>query len=371
MVGRDRVVHGYFRSRQSRRWGDVFGAPVQVNSIDGNARVSGEEPPRVALVPRRNADPEVVVVWTAKTGADWRLLSTRSTDGGRTFAPGRDVPGSAGAGSRGWESVAVDDRGRVTVLWLDHRAMATQTATHQHAAGNAATAPKPGPTERAGLSALYFASLDGTKASTLATSVCYCCKTSIAVSGDLVFGVWRHVFSTGHRDIAFTMSRDRGQHFAPLARVSADNWKLDGCPDNGPALAIDAQQRAHVVWPTPADGASMNRMAIFYAVSNNGRTFSPRTRIPTGGPASHPQLVIDRDGSSVVVWDEIVDGTRQLGATRARVNAAGAVTFSPLAVPNSATGQWYPSIAVSSEGPVAAWVRQMDRTSVIAVSRLR
>ena len=51
--------------------GATFGAPVQVNRVAGEARVSGEEPPRIALVPRRGATPEIVIVWTAKAGTTW------------------------------------------------------------------------------------------------------------------------------------------------------------------------------------------------------------------------------------------------------------------------------------------------------------
>jgi hypothetical protein len=355
--------------------GTTFGAPVQVNSVVGEARVSGEEPPRIALVPRKGGTPEIVVVWTAKAGPNWKLLQARSTDGGRRFSPSSPVPGSVGDGTRGWQSIAVDARGRVSVLWLDHRGTVAADSAHKHAmamAGpNSAPMPKADPTERAGLSELYFATLDGTEARALAKSVCYCCKTSLAVSGDNVYAVWRHVFSGGYRDMAFTISRDRGKTFAPLKRVNEDLWKFDGCPDNGPSIAIDPSQRAHVVWPTPADGKTMSDMALFYAVSRDGSTFGPRTRIPSKGPASHPQIVPGNDGSMVVAWDEIVDGARRLGMSRARVAPSGAVTFQAMLLPESTPGAWYPALAASPLGVVAVWVRPMGKSSTIGVATMR
>jgi len=358
----------------SRDGGRSFAAPVQVNTVAGEARVSGEEPPQVALVPRKGATPDVVVVWTARAGANWKLLTTRSTDGGKTFPAATAVPGSDGSGTRGWQSVAVDARGRVAVLWLDHRATVVADSLHKHAMGSAAGTtpmPKADPTERAGLSELYFTSLDGSSASRLTSSVCYCCKTSMAVAGDNIYAVWRHVFPGGIRDIGYTMSSDRGKRFAPISRVGNDQWKFDGCPDNGPAIAVDAQRRAHVVWPTPADGKNMANMALFYAVSRDGKTFSARTRIPTRGPASHPQIVVDANGSTMIAWDEIVDGTRRVGLARARVSPSGAVSFSTVAAPDSGAGQWYPSLAPSTAGPLAAWVSQRDKSSVIGVARVR
>jgi hypothetical protein len=86
----------------------------------------------------------------------------------------------------------------------------------------------------------------------------------------------------------------------------------------------------------------MSDMALFYAVSRDGKTFGPRTRIPTRGPAQHVQLAIGTDGTPVLAWDEIVDGTRRLGLARANVSPAGAVSFTPVAPPDAGPGQWYP-----------------------------
>jgi hypothetical protein len=327
-----------------------------------------------------------VIVWTAKAGTTWKLLSARSLDGGRTFSASAPVPGSDSEGSRGWESVAVDADGRVSVLWLDHRDLIAADGSHQHnaAAGNATPTPmvmpKGDPTERAGLSQLMFASLPGatgrTTALSIARSVCYCCKTALAVSGDAVYAAWRHVYPSGERDIAFTMSTNGGRTFAAPLRVSDDHWKLDGCPDNGPAMAIDASRRAHVVWPTTAEGKNATAkdamaLSIYYAVSRDGKSFTPRTRVPTRGPASHPQIVMLPNGASLVAWDEIVDGTRRLGLTRATVSAAGAVSFTPVAAPDAGAGQWYPALAASSNGAVITWVRQLEKGSTVAVAVVR
>ncbi len=370
--------------------GATFGAAVQVNRVAGEARVSGEEPPRIALVPRRGATPEIVIVWTAKAGTTWKLLSARSLDGGRTYSASAPVPGSDSEGSRGWESVAVDATGRVSVLWLDHRDLIAADGAHQHSAPAASGAtpapmvmPKGDPTERAALSQLMFATLPAsrptsarTTALSIARSVCYCCKTALAVSGDAVYAAWRHVYPSGERDIAFTMSTNGGRTFAAPLRVSDDHWKLDGCPDNGPAMAIDASRRAHVVWPTTAEGKNATAkdamaLSIYYAVSRDGKSFTPRTRVPTRGPASHPQIVMLPNGASLVAWDEIVDGTRRLGLTRATVSATGAVSFTPVAAPDAGAGQWYPALAASSNGAVITWVRQLEKGSTVAVAVVR
>src|SRR5262249_906407 len=143
-----------------------FSAPVRVNDVPGDARVSSELPPRIALVPAKSSSnaPSVVVVWTTKGASGTKILSARSNDAGRTFTAAKPVPGSDAPGSRGWESIAVDDRGRVLIMWLDHRETASAPGAMMHHDSSktpSPPAPKADPTERAALSKLYFASLDG------------------------------------------------------------------------------------------------------------------------------------------------------------------------------------------------------------------
>src|SRR5207344_1766814 len=111
----------------------TFAAPVRVNDVDGEARLTGEQPPRVVV---RGA--AVTVVWTSKGANGTRLMQSRSDDGGRTFTKAAPVPGGDAAGNRGWENTAVDRNGRVYAVWLDHRELAQQDGAvaashHDHA----------------------------------------------------------------------------------------------------------------------------------------------------------------------------------------------------------------------------------------------
>ena len=48
----------------SRDGGVSFSPPARVNGVAGQARVDGEMPPRIALIPRSNGDPDITVIWT-------------------------------------------------------------------------------------------------------------------------------------------------------------------------------------------------------------------------------------------------------------------------------------------------------------------
>ncbi len=79
----------------------------------------------------------------------------------------------------------------------------------------------------------------------LLPGVCYCCKTALVTgqNGQL-FAAWRHVYPGNIRDIAFSQSLDGGRTFSAHTRVSEDQWQLAGCPDDGPAMAVDARGRS-------------------------------------------------------------------------------------------------------------------------------
>jgi hypothetical protein len=362
----------------SRDGGRAFAVPTRVNGNPGAANLSGEQPPRVALIPRPGHDPSVVVVWTAKTPSGTRLWSARSSDGGKSFAAPTLVPGSDGPGNRGWESIAVRSDGKIAALWLDHRELASTggtsaTAGHsEHKHGSPSGASNDG-TARAQLSKLFFGRLDDPAgARALGGGVCYCCKTAMATGSDgAIYAAWRHVYPGSIRDIAFAMSKDGGRTFSTPVRVSEDNWVLDGCPENGPALAVDAKQRIHVVWPTLVAGAtgSDQTLALFYATSPDGQHFTPRQRIPTEGSARHPQVAVGPRGDVVVSWDEQSGGTRRVAVGRGTPDANGAARFERKVLSDAGSNS-YPVVGTVDDGTIVAWTSGSNGPSVIRVERL-
>ena len=363
----------------SRDGGRAFGAPVRVNNIDGDAKLNGEQPAPVALVPHAGHEPSIVVVWTTKGATGTKLLQSRSDDGGKSFSAGTTVPGSAAAGNRGWEAIAVEPGGRVDAVWLDHREMAKDSpmaaSHHDHASASAA---KPDGAAMAQQSKLYFSSLDGTAAPRALTGgVCYCCKTALVggaggPAGDFVYAAWRHVYPGNLRDMAFTMSRDGGRTFAPPVRVSEDKWMLEGCPDDGPSMVVDAQKRIHIVWPTLVTGTGAvaePTIALFYAMSTDGTAFTKRERIPTEGLPHHPRIVASASGALTVAWDEGGNGSRRIAVANGVADAGGHPRFRRRAL-TSAGAAIYPSLAVSADGVVAAWTSGASTTATIQVARL-
>jgi hypothetical protein len=347
----------------SRDGGRTFGAPSRASTAGSTASLSGEQPPRIALIARAGRDPSIVVVWTTKTPGGTRIMSARSDDGGKVFGEPSVVPGGSAAGNRGWQSIATARDGHVFALWLDHRDTAPASSTPagmDHAGHDPAThaTQQADGVARAQLSKLWFADINGGIAPrAIAPGVCYCCKTTIASGADgAIYAAWRHVFAGNVRDIAFTMSQDGGRTFAAPLRVSDDRWVLDGCPENGPALAVDAQRRIHLVWPTMVPGKDGGEAtpALFYASSTDGRRFTPRQQIPTEGFPRHPQLIVGTRGGLFVSWDEQGSGSRRAVMARGMVDGNGVVRFAREIIDDTRPAS-YPVLAGVPDGIVVAW----------------
>ena len=335
--------------------GQIFGAPVRVNRIEGEARVGGEFPPRVAVRSGGlDTSPVIVVLWPA-LGRTTAIKTARSDDAGRTFGEPQILQTPDADGDRGWPALALDQNGTTHAIWLDHRGLAD--GADDGPAHGTGTQPHDG-VAMAQRSGLYIASTPASNAGEreLTTGVCYCCKTALVATGDgTLHAAWRHVYPGNLRDIAFTSSRDGGRSFSSPVRVSKDGWAIDGCPDDGPAMALDGTDRVHMVWPTVLSGTEPQG-ALFYASSVDGQTFSRRVRVPTlGGPRpTHPQIAIDAAGRMAIAWDERVDGKRIAAMREVAQAESGDVTFGDV-ITISEDHARYPVLAPTDDGFLAIW----------------
>jgi hypothetical protein len=220
------------------------------------------------------------------------------------------------------------------------------------------------------LSQIFFARLnDPASARAIAPGVCYCCKTSVAAGADgSIVAAWRHVYPGSIRDIALTKSSDGGRTFAPPVRVSEDNWVLNGCPENGPAVALDQSSAIHIVWPTLVrDSAGVETLALFYATSRDGRQFTKRQQLPTAGVPRHPQIAVDPAGWITVTWDEQLKGGRRVVIARGRAGYREPVRFTRESVTEEAGT--YPVVASLPDGALVAWTSGSMADSVLRIVR--
>jgi hypothetical protein len=265
-------------------------------------------------------------------------------------------------GARGWESATLADDGTLHAVWLDGR------NNTPHEARPSGTAPAPGAphamhhgdSPRQDIYHALWRPGEAPVESAVASNVCFCCKTAIVSRGHDVYVAWRHLFPGGVRDIAVARSADDGRTFSAPVRVSEDNWKIDACPDDGPAMTLDAQSALRVVWPTLVTDADTRRMAIFEATSRDGgATFSPRVRVDAANAApAHPKIAASGTAARVaIVWDELAQGRRRI-----MFRPDGATEASAISTGRAAS---YPAVAAVDGGFVVAWTEQSDGRSIV------
>lgn len=79
------------------------------------------------------------------------------------------------------------------------------------------------------------------------SSICDCCKLSVAMNGNDVYVMFRN-WLHGNRDLYLIHSADGGDHFTEAQKLGTGNWKLNGCPMDGGGLAIAKNGTPQTVW---------------------------------------------------------------------------------------------------------------------------
>jgi len=337
--------------------GATFPVHTRVNDLDGDVAANVEQPPRVAV-----SAGDIAVVWPSKRTGSAAIRMARSKDGGRTFSHAITLHDATLKGARGWQSLTVGPDGLLRAMWLDGR-----NAQHMPAMDHSSMQHTGSP--RQDVYAAVIDASDHVSETQVAANVCFCCKTAIVAAGDhRVFAVWRNIFPGSIRDIAMAVSADGGRSFAPLSRVSADEWQIAGCPEDGPAIAVDSGETVHIVWPTVVTKGGTQKV-VFYSSTKDGRAFTPRVRLSGSGQdeAAHPQIAVGHSGSAGAVWDEPVGDMRlvvfrpiwpggKLGVGRSL---------------NSAISGSHPVIASVDDGFLIAWTSGEGASAAIALQHLR
>jgi hypothetical protein len=128
---------------------------------------------------------------------------------------------------------------------------------------------------------------------------CECCRTAIATGADgNISVVYRDILPDSIRDISWSVSTDHGLHFSKPISFSADQWKLAGCPHNGPSIvAVDGLN--YTTWFTggPSKG-------VYYAALNTEGTIRVRRKVNTNG--RYIQLSMLGSGDRIAAYNETV-----------------------------------------------------------------
>ena len=338
--------------------GAHWSAPARVTADTHEIKPHAEASPR--LVAGKSA---LALIWPSHIDVKGRrfpashMRFSRSTDGGLTWSQPvtlNDDTTAAPAGHTFHGVTAIGDS-TLVVAWLDSRVGAQphllegDTAVHHD-----------------GDATIYTAVSHDFGKTWLAANekhwrgACPCCRVSLAATrqGE-VLAAWRGHFAGNVRDPVIAKI---GSAQGPT-RVHTDGWVLEGCPHSGPAIALDANDRAHIAWYT----GKPEHAGVYYARQDGAGKFGEPVAIVSGDvlPVAHPVMALLSDRALLALnLDE--KGERNL--TIVSVSAKGAVTRST--VPQT-TGADHPQIAATSNGAFVAWTEKTGNAIRVRLGSVR
>jgi hypothetical protein len=281
-----------------------LGEKVRVNPAPGTVKAWRGDPPTVRVA----GDGPVFIGWTVKVESAQKpandLMLSVSRDNGKSFEAPVRVNDDTAPASHGMHSLELGADGRVYLAWLDERNVKAEPHHTDAPAGAAVMFHHKEEVEPN--SEVFFAvSADGGKTFSpnkkLASEVCPCCKTSMAVGPDgKLYISWRQVLPGGFRHIAVASTSDNGGAFSPRVIVSDDKWKINACPVSGAALSATVNDRVTVSWYSAGDAGEAGLYTTWS--KDGGKTFEERSLVSAEAVSGTPVLVMDpqsRDTSGV------------------------------------------------------------------------
>jgi hypothetical protein len=280
------------------------------------------------------------VTWTEKLDKPYsgRIRFSRSTDGGRTFAPPRTLNDDGLVTGHRFDALGVSPRGEVVVAWIDKRDLEAAVARRQAYEG----------------AAIYYAT-SGDDGLTFGPNrkvrdhACECCRLAIAFDGAgepiLLF---RDILRGGVRDHSLVRLVPGGSS-SPV-RATFDDWRIEACPHHGPSLSVGPDGTQHLAW---FSGDGPRPGGVFYGRSRDGgRSFGDPVRLGAVESASHPSVLATRD-QLLVAWKERGEGGHRVLVRRAPDGRGG---FGPAATAAStAHGSDHPLLVADGRRAYLSW----------------
>jgi hypothetical protein len=268
------------------------GTEMNVNAVDlPSVQLLANGTLAAQWTEKNGPDPEATKVrlsWSSNQGKMWSAPVTPHRDGTQTehsFVSLFQAPGAA-AGTG--------------VVWIDGRATAGKGE---------------GQADMALRSSIYDATGKQLGETVLDPRVCECCSTAAATTSEGVIVAYRDRSPREIRDIYVTGYN--GTAWSTPVLVHADNWQINGCPINGPAVSARGRDVA-VAWFT----AKNDEGHSFVAFSHDaGRTFGQAVRVDSQKSLGHVGVQMLADGSAVVSWMELAGSSAEFRARK--VTAAG------------------------------------------------
>jgi len=325
-----------FAERTATGWSEV-----RTVVASDHLMVNSADVPSVRAMP----DGTLAAHWMEENGPDPEAYDLRlawSADGrawSAPVAPNRDKTIS----QHGFASLFPTAGGGLGLVWLDGRTTHGEEGDMQLRA------------------AMYDGAHKQLSDTMIDARVCECCPTAVALAADGPVAAYRNRSAGEIRDIHVTRLA-AGRWTMPVP-VHRDNFKIEGCPVNGPAIAARAKDVV-VAWFTAPN--EMNRSYLAFS-HDGGKTFGAPVRADDKESLGRVVVALEKSGSAIVGWVESAAQTPQFQIRRVQANGtrSAAVTVA------NQSGTRYPRMALVRDEVVLAWTESEQESSRVKTARAR
>jgi hypothetical protein len=189
----------------------------------------------------------------------------------------------------------------------------------------------------------------------LDNKTCDCCQTSAAITTNGPVVVYRDRSDDEIRDISIVRLID-GQWTKPQT-IHKDDWKIAGCPVNGPGISALGNDLAVAWFSVVSDTSHVN---IVFS-NDGGKSFGKPIRVDEGSAIGRVDIIMLDNRHAVVCW---MEGT-QIKAVK--VSSDGAKEPSrTIATSSQSRSSGFPQMTKSGGKLIFAWTDDKEKTIKLA-----
>ena len=288
-----------------------------------------------------NGKNHLVVHWLEKNGDgtyDYVVKVSQSFDRGRSWSrpiiPHKDNK----LGEHGFVSFFNASNNKVGLVWLDGRNMMGEEHGHGYGQMN-----------------LYSTTIDKNgilgEEILLDDRVCECCPTSAVNIENDILVAYRDRSLSEIRNI--NLVRWNNSSWQKPHSLHNDNWKIAGCPVNGPKLAVIGNNVAAVWYTSPNE----NPIIYISFSKDGGKKFNSPIRIDNGNPIGRVDCIWLDSDRVLVSWMEMGEkSTNVIFSTVYIENHKGSSKIVTQILPGRSSG--HPVISRYRQNIFLAWTEE-------------
>ena len=288
-----------------------------------------------------NGKNHLVVHWLEKNGDgtyDYVVKVSQSFDRGRSWSrpiiPHKDNK----LGEHGFVSFFNASNNKVGLVWLDGRNMMGEEHGHGYGQMN-----------------LYSTTIDKNgilgEEILLDDRVCECCPTSAVNIENDILVAYRDRSLSEIRNI--NLVRWNNSAWQKPHSLHNDNWKIAGCPVNGPKLAVTGNNVAAVWYTSPNE----NPIIYISFSKDGGKKFNSPIRIDNGNPIGRVDCIWLDSDRVLVSWMEMGEkSTNVIFSTVYIENHKGSSKIVTQILPGRSSG--HPVISRYRQNIFLAWTEE-------------